>query len=109
MKKRQPPLYIMVFMDEIKDYARDEMLQRIEEKLLEEATKIQELKVTRYHEELSRNLNFYHNLKSLKYFLETGTKSEITDTKTFKRFEWIAQKLVQRQEFEDHVLDLFQI
>jgi hypothetical protein len=98
---------ILPFLDEIKDMKLSEMIDEARSRAQIISDQIRELKYHGESEEFSQALKFYHDLKGLLYFLEHKDRPETVQPKRFQRFKWIAQKLVNKGEIEDYILEKF--
>jgi hypothetical protein len=95
------------FLDEIKNLSREEMLERSKiekEKVQNEVKENRHANETDFFQDL---LRYYVGLKGLVYFLEYEERHETIPPKVFRRFEWIATKLIQKGEMDKKVLILF--
>jgi hypothetical protein len=88
---------ILPFLDEIKDMKLSEMISEARSRTQTISDQIRELKYQGESEEFSQTLKFYHDLKG----------PETVQPKRFQRFKWIAQKLVNKGEIEDYILEKF--
>ena len=99
--------FINEFLDSIKSLSREEMLKLS----IQERDKIQLFVKENRHDNEKRyfqdQLHYYSNLKGLVFFLEKEERPENIYPPVFKRFEWIARKLIKREEMSITVLDLF--
>ena len=98
---------ILPFLDELKNLGLEEMQAQVKIKIKEYSDKIREMKYHGESKEFSHVLKFYHDLKAFLYFLENKERPETIRPNKFQRFKWIAQKLVNKGDFDESVLNQF--